>query len=741
MTHDPFNQLPAASGPTPFPEHTRRRSSGIVPTLAVLAVGLALTSVYIASRIGGPSAGAPKTPAPRTQPASPAPTPTQAPDSASPESPATAALIESAGERLGLDHDEAVRRFEQALRAHADAWTSLNAEQNRAAIDAIVRTLLRAGGDADLAQALDRVLAPATRLTESTRLGDNEVLPAVWAWGAVAHLSALPDLPSTARDRVSARLASLTKPDAAPPATDAFAVAAADALRRVPPRLVLISDGAAGDAGSLSAWRAWLNAVSAAISTPQERDAILLDGAETALAAASRLPPDQITRSIITDILARADWSDRALARAALVRWLETPERFATRELAAFLHWLASRPTADVPPEPALRPDATPEQRRAVRDRLAAHWRLETPALLQSLAQTLRSQSKAALEAKRPDASLDALANAIHFARLTAAADRLRRIEVDRAKPILDDPRAIIIDAQNAPVSTPSAISAPPPSDGRWALRFLASRRNVSERRSAMSELSTFSDPLGPVDAEVLVEFALIGSPTDIRLVAQRAVERRADEPAILNALLESLPSAPRNDASARLYQRAVHPARLPPARDPRWVLETRRAVLARLLALAPADEGLSTLDRLARALALALVEQLPEKSTMTARLALDPDPDSAFAALWADLRTQAASLPLLASRIDEIEARLRARRTVAVGPAQHAVAQARALLESAAAFASLERSSRAPELEAILDDAHAAIDAAPSAFHQLQHANAASLQIALIRLEAPSNP
>ncbi len=741
MTRDPFSEPAGQTGPRPFPTRPHRRISPVAPVLAVLAIGLALASVYVASRSRPTS-----TPRPAT---ARAPGPNQAPPAVAPsdaaipaaEAPSTAAIIDSAGERLGLDHDEAVRRFEQALRAHADAWTALNAEQNHAAIDAIVRTLIRAGGDVDLAEALDRVLAPATRLAESTRLGDNEVLPAVWAWGALAYLASLPDLPVPARERVAARFASF--PQSAPIAAsaDAFAGAASEALRRVPPRLVVVAPGAAGDAGSQAAWRAWLNAVHTVVTDPATRDSILVDGAEIALVSASALPPDQITRSIITDILARADWSNRSLARSALVRWLEAPDRFASRELAALLHWLGSRPVADVPPDTALRPDASSEQRQAVRDRLAVHWRLDAPALLQSLVMSLRNQADAALNAPTPASAVDALTDAVLLARLTAAAERLRRLEVDRAKPILDDPRSTIVAAHAPPSASAPFVGSTPADDGRWALRFLAARRNAAERRAAMSEMTSSSAQLGPVDAEVLVEFALVGSPTDIRLLAQRAVERRADEPFVLNALLESLPSAPRNDASARLYQRAVHPARLPPARDPHWMIESRRALLSRLLALAPADAGLSVIDRLARALALALIEQLPEKSPALSRLTIDDDAEAAFIAIWANLRAEAASLPRLTAGLDETEARLRARRTVAVGPVQHAVAQARALTHAAASFATLERSSRSSEVEAVLTAEQAAVDAAPSAFHQLRAANAATLRIALMRLDTATKP
>ncbi len=742
MTHDPFSNAPKndpqTPGPTSFPNDAHRRPGALVPVLAVLAVALALTAIYVASRISPPvqSTTPPRAPTPR---AATQPPQTTQPQPAPPVTDTTtASLIETAGEKLGLDHDEAVRRFEQALRAHADAWTSLNPEQNGAALDAVVRTLIRAGDDPELAQALARVLAPALRLTEKTRLGDNEILPAVWAWGAIAHLVAIPELPPAARQTVLARRATLADALAATNAApDAFSTAAAAALSRVPALLVVSEPDAPGDAGSQAAWRAWIAAVNASVADPARRDTLLLQGTETALISASTLPPDQTTRAIITDILSRADWSERAPARNALVRWLDAPERVTSRELASVLRWLSTRPGADIPPDAVLRPDATPEQRRAVRERLATTWKLQSPAMLESLAHSFRAQARSLLDAQAPSSAVEALADAVLLARLYAASQRLRESDVDHAKPILENLRSTIDAASNAPASSFASLTAAPPDDGRWALRFLASRRNAAERRAAVADVVS-SPTLGPVDAEVLVEFALVGSPTDVRILAQRAVERRADEPFVLNALLESLPSAPRNDATARLYQRAANPVRLPSPRDPQWPVESRRALLARLLAFAPADADLARIDRLARALTLASAEALSPRSPQAARALTDTDPDAPFRARWADLRASAAVIPTLASRLDEIEARLRARRTIALGPAQHAVARARALTEAAAAVLALQQPALAADVADVLAASRNSIDTAPSVYHQLREANVAMLRLVLLNTTSP---
>lgn len=748
MTTDPFNKPDdhsTAPGPTPFPHRAHKRPSALIPVLAVIAVALALAAVYVASRIApAPSANQPRAAQqPQRSPTQRA----QRTESPQPEAPTadpnvSATLIESAGEKLGFDHAEAVRRFEQALRAHADAWTSLNPEQNRAALDAAVRTLIRAGNDQDLADALARVLTPATRLTEQSRLGDNEVLPAVWAWSAIAHLAAIPELPTAARQAVTARRAALADAFATPDTpSDAFSAAAAAALSRVPALLVASDANALGDAGSQSAWRSWLLAVAVSITDPARRDAVLLQGAEVALSAASTLPPDQTTRAIITDILSRADWSERAPARDALVRWLDAPDRFSSRELATVLRWLSTRPTADVPPDALLRPDAAPEQRRAVRERLATVWRLQAPAMLESLAHALRAHARTLLDSPARPSAVDALSDAVLLTRLYAASERLRDADVDHARPIIENIRSTIDASASNQSAQPASLTSSTPDDGRWALRFLASRRNVAERRAAVADIGSSLSTMGPVDAEVLVEFALVGSPTDVRILAQRAVERRADEPFILNALLESLPSAPRNDATARLYQRAVQPVRLPPPRDPQWPVEARRALLARLLAFAPSDAELARIDRLAQALRAASLEAISPKSPQAARAMSDADPDAPFRARWAALRASASTIPTLSSKLDEIEARLRARRTIALGPAQHTVAQARALTEAHAATLILEQPSLAADALAILDAANDGIDAAPTTFHQIREATAAILKLSLLRAAPISTP
>ena len=277
-----------------------------------------------------------------------------------------------------------------------------------------------------------------------------------------------------------------------------------------------------------------------------------------------------------------------------------------------------------------------------------------------------------------------------------------------------------------------------PGGDGEWAARFL-SERSAALRLERLRELDTRGSPLGPVDAEVLVEAAVLGT-ADVRTAAERILPKFGSELTVVNGLLEILPRAPRRrslmDTIAQVAQRPL--IGVPPER---WLFEARKSLVERALELmSTGDADVGRVDEMVIALA-GHYQAMAGTASATAPLeneASDALIDAA-AALCALLRRQAEQLvpsreaPL---RLDEVQARFQARMAAAVGPIQRFACHQLMIAETAAYITAISRPADAPRVAEVLAEMSASRRRATHIFGQLRAVEQAIAELWTIAAE-----
>src|SRR5262249_44597799 len=108
--------------------------------------------------------------------------------------------------------------------------------------------------------------------------------------------------------------------------------------------------------------------------------------------------------------------------------------------------------------------------------------------------------------------------------------------------------KALADAARNAPARSAADASG----DGAWGEKYLAARRNIPLRLDLLQKLTKAGSPLGPVDAEVLVQEAFLGSPAEVKQRAAELAVQYSGSPAVVNAALEILPRMPLVAANGR---------------------------------------------------------------------------------------------------------------------------------------------------------------------------------------------
>lgn len=789
----------SAEQPTPAPEFGPAQApagpaGASSPRVAIAAVLIAAVGLLVAAVVY--LAGAPKrasapaqpplsavppqsaTPAPPAPPATPPELPRTTittgrggrEDASAPASQATAddlrRAFAAAADAAQLDPADALRRFESALVALGDAWPALPEPVLPAALESAAAAARRiALADSASAPALaERLAQPALRLLAS-RATQGDIAPIALSLGLLSRIAATADAPFPLRARAEVRLAEigLTLPRGAS-ASDAFWAGVADALRRLPPLIV----GAAAenpDAGSDAAWKRWVACIDRlAAEKPEERETILLAGAGELLRAASTRSSDAAARRMLTAVLARLDWSAAGSARQSMLAWMDD-RRVGTRELASAQQWLASSmPAAGIAGDAVVSGDASDADRSAARDRLAALWSLLPPTVAEDLLRQWHAAASAAIKSSDAAPTDDParaarapLARAAVFARLSAAAAALHRRESSVARAILRDISGPI-DAASTVIPSAPRLPAADSGDGQWAAKFLSTRRNAAERRRALGELSSRTAALGPIDAAVLAETALISSSADTRQAALRLAERASDQPSMINAVLELLPRSPRTEWAARLIARCAG-ARLPSVRDREWPVAARRALVDRLLRIYAAGDDLASIDRLGAVIAASYAQwsavpaprrrAAPDASPAPSSApAAAEDPAAAARSAAAGLRadalvasTRGRAAGEIAARFAEADRRIAARRALAEGPTQAFLVEQAYLAEALAAVVSSERPEAQPAAIATLAARADAVAASRGVFEQIEASERAIMTLWKLRLPPAPTP
>lgn len=762
-TRPAAESAPAQTAETPSAAPTRasteaaRARQGATARAVVVLAGLSLVFAIVAVALsvsrGGSDDATTKTAAndvpPAAIPAAPVaaqPTPatsgrsvaTGARRAAAPDEDIDSSNVVRALRRASFDFadepDDALRRFQSAVAVLGASWASLEHAQRLASLELAVEFLLRSSDpDAAPSRHADAARAAAfagvDALLSRDSLDAPAVLRGVWSAGLATRVlrerGAPPALLDTAESRAGAVGAS-SAPDAGIASFDRGAQAA---LRVAATKL---ARGAQDGPASREAWQAWDQAlVAATTNDPVAAREIALAAAAESLRALSKRPGDSSSRDRLISLLARSDWSSAGDARGALLDWLDDPAAFSTRELAVVTQWLASNaPDSGLGVNDTLSSGASGYQRTDLRGRLAARW-LGASSTISASVLDRWSRAADALLGANADAQgdpLDALRAGAAFARLSGAAAMLWRGESDAARAVIDDPT---LGSSSASQRAPrlDALS-PKADDGRFALRFLSASQNAQDRIDILRDLVGAGRELGPIDAEVTFEQAMFGTPSEVRRIAQRVADLRSDDPAMINAALESLPRAPRTSAMSAVYE-AVAATQLPPVDDATWPRATRAALVNRLLDILTGGASLDPADSLAAALAESYERR---RGTATAGSSASPadQAESAVRALLAEAR--AAGGIAAEDDIDALTRRFDARRALASADMQRFAVESANAAEALALLISFERPERAAAAEAAVNAMRDAINGARSSPRQISAAERASLTLWSIR-------
>ena len=557
------------------------------------------------------------------------------------------AELEASVRGLEFGPEEAIDRFARAADALGAVWPVLDLDVRRDANASVVSFLYRVASDRGETEAvLDVLIGPA----RSDTARDTAPRPDALTRGVWA--SGMLARLSGERDLPAAvrRALDAASVEAGLESASTFESGALRAVQRLPA-------GLAGSGAGTAAWEAWAEALSAVVGdAPSVAQATVRGAAEAVLIE----PPPTGNGS-------------REAALAVLVRELDWRE-------AATKRWVLKVLAAPRYSVEAVRALTTTMMRHSPAPGVSPTHRLERPA---------------------GAAHGSAAASLAWRGRESEALALLGRLEGTGEAALGSGARGRLDQVPNGAKG-----------ENAWARRYLANSNDIEARWDLLFELSRRAGGLGTIDAEVLVDAALTGSPARIRERARELAVDRADEPAVVNAMLESLPGAPRIPAVAELAASiaGAAPGSLPGADDPDFALETRRALVERLLELLAAEGRYAAVDPLARLLAEAYAVRTgasPDEIGRGPRAgSVDPASLAGLASRargdWAAaLRVAPGDRPehLTAGRI---AARRSGRSELARGMIQRFQVEQVALFETALATTYAERTGGADALDAI---------------------------------------
>lgn len=620
---------------------------------------------------------------------------------------------------LEIDPSAALDRFDTIYSAMAVGWVDAGPDALVAGVNGLVEFVYRASANPALGQkVVERIARQAATLATNASPAPQDISRSVWSAGILTRLLRERDLPSNVRDSVRESVAHIFG-DAAGPAEPTFRAGAMVTLISFPGRITLTStpyDDAAAKRLA-STWDAWVNAVTTVANAgaregegEELREFLLLEALERLIIDAQEPTVSRLVHDSITLLASQLHWRENDESRRALLRWFSSPA-VSLADLQVVTTALATRSSAEgVDYSMVLSMAGGDAHRAELRDRYAVIWKLAQPATQSELLQRWVLKADEALGYPSDNQSpTDALARAVNLARLNEAAWMLWAGATPGVPDILDlppftaPPPAAAIDQ---PVLGVADATGPAAS---WAIRYLSAGQAIPPRRELLTQLSNQPTPL---EADIIVEEAVRGSPVQVRQDAQSLVRRHASEPTIINAFLEMVPMIPQTRDNTELA-RLVASGPIPTHRDPAWRVGLRRALVERLVQ-AVADKGeWGFADRAADELAESYRGRVLRPGD--ARIRGDgssPPLESSAAALRLRLRKEAQN-PLRATgaggtqppvRLATLDARHAARADVAAGRIQSFAAEQVSVFDLLTFLVNAEQPRLAHEIAAISD-------------------------------------
>lgn len=614
---------------------------------------------------------------------------------------------------LDADRATALDQLAEHAAALSRAWPELDADSLRVALSALVDAAYQLEPEE-----LDHVLGKGE---EAGTEGD--ILERVWQAGVLNRLSRERNLPISTLNRVDSQLSAALggiRP-AGEPAFETGAIAAA---------ISLASDAASS--GTPQQWEVWVKAArTLGRWAPTRETEMLLAGLSEAMSSAE--PSRNAGLSRIVPLI---PWHrDEPAQRWLLARFdaLDTPRP----ALAALTRELATRssvPGLDV--TMVLTDGAGEAEKRALRDRYArVLGRADDEAVAELGESWQRALAQVASRAEAARTVIDRIAAAHEFSRLSEAAALRWRGLSDEAASVLSSLDALMASLPPSPSGVArNALSREEPP--QWALAYLRAGNEIPTRMSLLANFPG-GPSMHPADAEVLLADALRGSPAQVRDAARAIVVRSGSSPAMVNAMLEAIATAPRTPATAEIVTALTSLGRLS-LESPRWREDARRALVERLLEQLAEQGELARIDELAELLAASHAARaagpVVPGSEAQPRVSL-VDTLARERAQW---RTIALDLPRNRAYPDSlttVDAEHVARSRLAEGDIQRAVAEMAGIVRLMGLVVAAERPARAATAWDVVSRSESALERAAHVSEQVLACERAAAELWALRL------
>lgn len=704
--------------PDPGARALRRFVTGSVIAAAGLAlIGTAATLAVRASKakveaeVAASAAEASKEPRQLFE-ALPRETPRKPASSAAPEAPGSALEdVRACVDGIAVDPAEAVARFDEAVGRLAAEWPSLTPDRRSASHDAVVEFVHRLRGEPELAaSAVRSVIA---RTPRPTGPGESPMVPAAgdvarWAWGVgmVWRLSQERDWPARL---VQMLQRSGVEVSDGPGPQGRFERGALFALSRMIPALVPRSPSLDVDAPRVAAWMAWGECVSAASSEAREAERLVLAALDALLLDGPEPHADRTTFEVVTWLAGRVGFGRGEESRAWALRLFDSPA-ISNGDLFALTRRLSLMPELGSGRDPSLvlATTASARDRAQLRSRYATLWGMAPAASAQRASEAWVKTARRVADLPEPPTEDEAaqLERAVLYSRLSESAWWAWLGHAEASAAALAEAEAV---ESRSSAGRPAPLPLPDPGgDGGWAERYLAARDAPTTRMQMLNEMSALSGNVGPLQAEVLVQEALRGGPAQVRRLASEIVQRQLRNAAVVNALLEQLPTMPWTAENAALVSRVGFGA-LPAWDDPARRVVARRLLVERLLELLASEGDAGRIDRGARELAESYMARsgMAPGSASAGGASADPPPAHVTAsqarARWRRIAEGLVAVGREPVTLGEIDRRLASRLRLARGPVQTFAAEQLAVCELMALALSAERPESAGRVGEVL--------------------------------------
>jgi len=696
--------------------------------------------------------------------------------------------LRRASKLMPVISSRAEEEFEGTLSVVADSWHRMPPGMVDAMlleVSDFIRIADQKGG-ALRERALRTVCGDAEQLGAGARPnGASGVLRAVWSAGATCRLTRDDDLSNAVQSELASVMSMLKSAcDApAPPGGDrsSFWHGAAVALIAAGEKLTPV--GVQGEQPLLlDAWAGWVEALRALRAVDSKAAADILECTLDDILVRGDDPTlHHVSHELITRLLGVMDWTPTGSGGVALIAWFDDPA-VSDSDLAVITSWLIGQGAIQ-----GIRLDmtlpsgaagASPARRIELRDQYAMllglsptsdrshetdQWRTAAQEYLRTFPSNVRRTPEERLASAAQAARLNQAAAELWAQDTRAASSTIRGASSENIASLVRQQ----VSGMKAFDAGALARAAGAGADGQWARAYLASMNNADLRVIQLNQLRNTGGPQGVTDADVLAEAAVFGSPMQVRRLAQRIVIEFAERPDVVHGLLEALPRAGRQPATSEMIEQ-VTGRRLPPSSDSDWTHAARKALVERIIELLQ-DRERAEIDALSDIIDSAYAMQLrafrdakvrseseadpriaPSKPEQFQPLSADaespevpaanlPESSAAFAAaLRAEMLSQArffAEGSWTWTSLEELERRHAGRRTLARGTVQHFASEQVGLAEVMGYVVAAERSSRADQVRAIIDQMRRDRRSASHVFEQIEVAERAMLRLWAIRL------